>query len=76
MFYTIQKAAPIKCCFAGAMAGLSAGSFGYVALRLISDKSDDATSLLIWHFLPVVGVVLISMMFGKIFLGKIWRKNI
>lgn len=74
MFYTIQKAAPIKCCWAGSMAGLSVASFGYVALRLIS-KSDDPTLLLVWHFLPVLMIVMIGMILGKIFLGRIWYEN-
>ena len=73
IFYTVQKAAPIKCCWAGAMAGLSAASFGYIALRLISDKSDDPTSLMIWHFLPVVAVVIISTMFGKVIFSRSWK---
>ena len=30
MFYTIQKAAPVRCCWAGTMAGLSVASFGYI----------------------------------------------
>lgn len=72
MFYTIQKAAPVKCCWAGSMAGLSVASFGYIALRLIS-KSDDPTSLLVWHFLPVLMIVMIGMMLGKLFLGRIWH---
>ena len=73
IFYTVQKAAPIKCCWAGAMAGLSAASFGYIVLRLVSDKSDDPTSLIIWHFLPVVAVVMVSTILGKVIFSRIWK---
>lgn len=72
MFYTIQKAAPVRCCWAGSMAGLSVASFGYILLRLIG-KSDDPTQLLVWHFLPVFLIMAIGMMIGKTYLGRIWQ---
>jgi len=72
MFYTIQKAAPVRCCWAETMAGLSVASFGYILLRLIG-KSDDPTQLLVWHFLPVFLMMAIGMMIGKLYLGRIWQ---
>ncbi|PIR38818.1 MAG: hypothetical protein COV35_05465 [Alphaproteobacteria bacterium CG11_big_fil_rev_8_21_14_0_20_39_49] len=72
MFYTIQKAAPARCCWAGTMAGLSVASFGYILLRLIG-ISDDPTQLLVWHFLPVFMIMAIGMMIGKVYLGRIWQ---
>lgn len=72
MFYTIHKAAPINYCWAGSMAGLSSASFGYIALRLV-EKSDEPSMLLVWHFFPVVVVVMIGMMIGKIYLSRIWK---
>lgn len=72
MFYTIEKAAPIKCCWAGSMAGLSVASFGYITLRLTSN-GDDPALLFVWNFLPIFVIVMIGMMLGKIFLSHIWK---
>lgn len=72
MFYTIQKAAPVRCCWAGSMAGLSVASFGYILLRLV-DSSDDPAQLLVWHFLPIFLMMAIGMVVGQVYLGRIWR---
>jgi hypothetical protein len=69
MFYSIQKAAPIYCCWAGSMAGLSAASFGYILLRII-DPSDDPFQLIIWHFLPVILIMIIGMLLGGFISSK------
>lgn len=74
MFYMIQKSAPIRCNFVGALAGLSSSSLGYVMLRFTTQRSEDPTSLLIWHFVPVLLIVGICVMVGKIFLKNIWKK--
>lgn len=73
MFYTLSKGAPIRCCWAGAMAGLSAASLGYVLLRFI-DISDDPTQLLVWHFVPVIIVTFMGFMLGKTLLGQMWKR--
>ncbi len=72
MFYTIQKAAPVRCCWAGSMAGLSVASFCYILLRLIGE-SDDPTQLFVWHFLPVFLIMAIGMIVGQTYLGRIWQ---
>jgi hypothetical protein len=71
-FYSIHKAAPVYCCWAGSMAGLSAASFGYILLRLI-DSSDDPFQLIIWHFLPVVLIMMLGMILGKLIFPKSWE---
>jgi len=72
MFYSIQKAAPVRCCWAGTMAGLSIASFGYILLRIIG-RSDDPTQLLVWNFLPVFLMMAIGMVIGQSYLGRIWQ---
>ncbi len=72
MFYTMQKAAPVRCCWAGSMAGLSIASFGYILLRLV-DNNDDPTQLLVWCFLLVFLNMTTSMVVGQLYLGRIWR---
>jgi hypothetical protein len=71
-FHSIHKAAPVYCCWAGSMAGLSAASFGYILLRII-DSSDDPFQLIIWHFLPVVIIMMLGMILGKYIFSKSWK---
>ena len=73
IFHTIQKGAPVRCSWAGTMAGLSVSSFGYILLRLV-DQSDDPTQLLIWHFFPVLLVTIIGTTLGKVYLGRAWQQ--
>lgn len=74
MFYSILKAAPIYCCWAGSMAGLSAASLGYVLLRIV-EKSDDPFKLIIWHFLPVILIMMIGMFLGKFIFSKALKSH-
>jgi len=69
MFWTIQKAAPIRYYWAAAMAGISSGSIGYLIL-LIIENSTSAIHLLIFHFLPVVGILITAILSGKWLLGR------
>ena len=70
IFYTMQKAASLHSSWAGAMAGLAASSSGYILLRLI-EESDDPGQLIVWHVLPVIFVMFISMILGKSYLCRI-----
>lgn len=69
MFYTLAKAAPTRPSLAGCMAALSGSAFGYVVIRML-DTHDDPMSLLVWHFSPVILVVLVGMIMGRWILGK------
>ena len=74
MFVTIKKAAPIKCCWVGSIVGLCVASFSYAMMRLI-EASDDPSTLVVWHLVPVFLIMIGMMMIGEMFFGKIWKKN-
>jgi hypothetical protein len=69
MFTAISRAAPTHRYWAGAMAGLSASSFGYLSLRLV-DPHDDATMMIVWHYIPMLCIVLCCMLAGKVFFRR------
>lgn len=73
MFYTINKEAPVQCCWAGSMAALAAASMGYILLRLI-EIHDDPMQLIIWHFVPVLFIMFVGIIIGKEYLGRIWKR--
>lgn len=72
IFYTIQKAAPLRYYWAGTMAGLVGSSMGYLLLLLVEPHENPA-HLLIWHFFPVLVTIGIAMALGKKILGR-WQR--
>lgn len=73
MFYTIQKAAPLRRYWAGSMAGLSGSGMGYFLLLLV-EPHDNPTHVLFWHFSPVLLSMLIAMALGNWILGR-WERG-
>ena len=71
MFYVTAKAAPTRCCWAGSMIGLCVAGLGYILLRLV-DPSDDPMQLVVWHFLPVMFMMVVGMVLGRRLLGR-WQ---
>lgn len=74
MFINLRKAAPTRCCWAGAIIGLSGSSFGYLVLRIV-EQSDDPSKLIIWHLLPIFLTTMLGMVIGKIALRYQWQSN-
>lgn len=74
MFVTIEKAAPVRCCWAGSMAALAAASFGYIIPRL-NDINDNPIHLVIWFFIPVMLITMIGMISGKFYFKRsvLWQ---
>ncbi len=70
LFYQVSKMMPLKTKWEGGLIGLSASAFGYVAMRLVTQRSEDATSILIWHLAPIILIAIIGLQFGKILFEK------
>jgi hypothetical protein len=71
LFFAIERAAPIRCCWAGSMAGLSVACFGYILLRL-TDGMDDPMRVTMWYLMPVALMAMMGMMTGGMTLKRAW----
>ncbi|MGE3713884.1 MAG: NrsF family protein [Alphaproteobacteria bacterium] len=69
LFAALSKSAPVLNGWAGAMIGLAAGSMGYTILRL-TEASDDAIILAVWHMLPVAVITGCCVLIGRSILGR------
>ncbi|MDE1900967.1 MAG: DUF1109 family protein [Alphaproteobacteria bacterium] len=72
VFFVMEKAAPIRCCWAGSMAALAVACFGYILLRL-TDGMDDPMRVAMWYFMPVGLMAVVGMMAGGMTLKRVWR---
>ncbi|PIR39338.1 MAG: hypothetical protein COV35_02135 [Alphaproteobacteria bacterium CG11_big_fil_rev_8_21_14_0_20_39_49] len=67
MVFLAKKGASTNQSWSGAMISLSAVNFSYIALRLI-EPNDEAEHILIWHYAPMLLMVIIGMNIGRKFL--------
>lgn len=65
ILYNIRKFASTHYYMAGKVAILAAFSIGAMALRL-SEPTDSITHLLEWHYLPMLGAVLVGLILGRL----------
>ena len=64
----VMHSAPVWRGWAGYAMVLSTGSFGALVMR-VTCPSDSPSHLLVWHFLPVLGLALVGVPLGKILLN-------
>ena len=67
MFYALRKYAGTHYYLAGGLALLTAFSLGALSLRL-TEQTDSMLHLIQWHYLPMLGVALIGLWLGRLFL--------
>lgn len=67
LFYSIKKNASTHSIHAGCTSLLAAFAVGALILRL-AEQTDSISHLLQWHYLPMLGIGLLGMICGKIFL--------
>lgn len=67
MLYNIRKFASTHYYMAGCTCTLASFSIGALILR-ISEDTDSVTHLIQWHYLPMLGVAVIGLFIGKLFL--------
>lgn len=66
-FYSMRQFASTHARLAGSVALLSAFSVGALWLRL-HEANDSIAHVVIWHYLPVLGVCLLGLWLGKVLL--------
>lgn len=64
LFVLIRRAATTHSFMASAMAVLAVAAFGYIASRMIC-RLDDLSHLLFWHYLPFLGITIVSAVIGE-----------
>lgn len=70
LFWMVRSAAPLKLDWTGAFVMLTLGALGAFGAQL--GCHDDALfHVLVWHFLPVIGVGIIGIFIGRRFLRKV-----
>lgn len=67
ILYNIRKLASTHSYLTGCICVLGAFSMGAFILR-ISENTDSVSHLLEWHYLPMLGVAVIGLFIGKLFL--------
>lgn len=67
ILFNIRRFASTHYYMAGVVATLAAFSTGAMALRL-SERTDSISHLLEWHYLPMLGVSILGLLLGKLFL--------
>lgn len=67
LFFMLITGAPTERRWAGAMAGLAAASLSHITLRLL-EPNDDIAHILVWHYLPVVFIVLLTILIARRYL--------
>ena len=67
MFYILRKFSSTHYYLVGSISLLSAFNIGALSHRL-SEQTDSIVHLIQWHYLPMVGVVLLGSLLGKIML--------
>lgn len=64
VFYRLSKMASTSPMLAGYVALLSSSSLGCLALRL-SEPTDSVSHLVLWHYLPMLGLSILGLFLGK-----------
>lgn len=67
MLYSMRKFASTHPYLAGGIALLCAFSIGALALRL-SEQTDSMVHVVQWHYLPMIGVGIVGLWLGRVFL--------
>ncbi len=67
MILLARKGATTNQRWSGAMISLSAVNFSYIALRII-EPNDEADHILIWHYMPMLLMIIIGISLGRKFL--------
>ena len=67
MLYSMRKFASTHPYLAGGIALLCAFSIGALALRL-SEQTDSIVHVIQWHYLPMIGIGILGLWLGKVFL--------
>jgi len=67
MLYSIRRFASTHPHLAGGIALLCAFSIGALALRL-SEQTDSIVHIVQWHYLPMIGIGILGLWLGKVFL--------
>ncbi len=66
----LKIGATTKIYSSGMMIGIASGSISYLALRLIHE-TENAFHLFVWHFIPAILVILLSIFFTKKYAKKL-----
>lgn len=67
MLFSMRKFASTHPYLAGGIALLCAFSIGALALRL-SEQTDSMTHIVQWHYLPMIGIGMLGLWLGRVFL--------
>jgi hypothetical protein len=74
LFWSVRRGAPLAPRPAGALIGIAAFSFAFILGRLCS-PIEDSLHFLIWHMLPGVAGVLLSILAASAWLQRRWLKS-
>ena len=69
LFWAVKRAAPLQGYLAGGLVGVAAFSFAFAATRL-GCPIDDSLHVLMWHILPGLVGVALSVVAGHMWLSK------
>ena len=76
VFYLITKAASVYGGLTGVAVGLFVNGFGYATSR-ITEINDNIGHVLLWHFLPMIAIIVFLLLLGHIIFKKgIWKKTL